>query len=115
MRKRWCTSKKPCILNGIDDVASQPDLVSRCLLMELPTITLRRTEEDLNSYTYACHTLGLNSHLQQRLTQPVHAVGLDQERGTQCMRLGRNGPVACRKYNFQAVAVGSSTPYQFQP
>jgi len=41
--------KKPCILNGIDDVASQPDLVSRCLLMELPTITLRRTEEDLNS------------------------------------------------------------------
>lgn len=40
---------KPCILNGIDDVASQPDLVSRCLLMELPTITLRRTEEDLNS------------------------------------------------------------------
>lgn len=41
--------KKPCILNGIDDVTSQPDLVSRCLLMELPTITLRRTEEDLNS------------------------------------------------------------------
>lgn len=40
--------KKPCILNGIDDVASQPDLVSRCLLMELPTITLRWTEEDLN-------------------------------------------------------------------
>lgn len=40
---------KPCILNGIDDVASQPDLVSRCLLMELPTITVRRTEEDLNS------------------------------------------------------------------
>lgn len=40
---------KPCILNGIDDVASQPDLVSRCLLMELPTITMRRTEEDLNS------------------------------------------------------------------
>lgn len=41
--------KKPCILNGIDDVASQPDLVSRCILMELPTITVRRTEEDLNS------------------------------------------------------------------
>lgn len=40
---------KPCILNGIDDVASQPDLVSRCILMELPTITARRTEEDLNS------------------------------------------------------------------
>jgi hypothetical protein len=40
---------KPCILNGIDDVASQPDLVSRCILMELPTITVRRTEEDLNS------------------------------------------------------------------
>jgi hypothetical protein len=39
---------KPCILNGIDDVVSQPDLVSRCLLMELPTITVRRTEEDLN-------------------------------------------------------------------
>jgi putative DNA primase/helicase len=41
--------KKPCILNGIDDVASQPDLVSRCILMELPTITVRRTEADLNS------------------------------------------------------------------
>lgn len=40
---------KPCILNGIDDVASQPDLVSRCLLMELPMITARRTEEELNS------------------------------------------------------------------
>ncbi len=40
---------KPCILNGSDDVASQPDLVSRCILMELPTITVRRTEEDLNS------------------------------------------------------------------
>lgn len=40
---------KPCILNGIDDIASQPDLVSRCLLMELPTITLRRTEEEMNS------------------------------------------------------------------
>jgi hypothetical protein len=40
---------KPCILNGIDDVASQPDLVSRCILMELPAITVRRTEEELNS------------------------------------------------------------------
>ncbi len=40
---------KPCILNGIDEVASQPDLVSRCLLMELPMITARRTEEELNS------------------------------------------------------------------
>jgi len=40
---------KPCILNGIDDVASQPDLVSRCILMELPAITTRRTEEELNS------------------------------------------------------------------
>jgi len=39
---------KPCILNGIDDVVSQPDLVSRCLVMELPTITVRQTEEDLN-------------------------------------------------------------------
>lgn len=39
---------KPCILNGIDDVASQPDLVSRCILMDLPTIKVRRTEEDLN-------------------------------------------------------------------
>ena len=40
---------KPCILNGIDNVASQPDLVSRCILMDLPTITTRRTEEELNS------------------------------------------------------------------
>ena len=40
---------KPCILNGIDDVASQPDLVSRCILMDLPVITTRRTEEELNN------------------------------------------------------------------
>jgi putative DNA primase/helicase len=46
---------KPCILNGIDDVASQPDLVSRCILMDLPTITTRRTEEELNSKFAASH------------------------------------------------------------
>ncbi len=46
---------KPCILNGIDDVASQPDLVSRCILMDLPTITARRTEEELNSKFAAGH------------------------------------------------------------
>jgi len=46
---------KPCILNGIDDVASQPDLVSRCILMDLPVITTRRTEEELNSTFAASH------------------------------------------------------------
>lgn len=39
---------KPCILNGIDDIASQPDLVSRCISLDLPTIEVRRTEEEFN-------------------------------------------------------------------
>jgi hypothetical protein len=63
---------KPCILNGIDDVASQPDLVSRCMLMELPAITVRRTEEELNSKLAASITAiyaGLMTALSKTLAE----------------------------------------------
>lgn len=39
---------KPCLLNGIHGVATQPDLLSRCIHLELPAITVRRTEEEFN-------------------------------------------------------------------
>jgi hypothetical protein len=61
---------KPCILNGI--VASQPDLVSRCILMDLPTITIRRTEEELNSKFAASRPAifaGLMDALSKTLTE----------------------------------------------
>lgn len=38
---------RPVILNGIDDLASRPDLAERSLLVELEAITHRRTEADL--------------------------------------------------------------------
>lgn len=40
--------QRPAILNGIDDLASRPDLAERCLHVHLPTIQTRRTEEELN-------------------------------------------------------------------
>jgi len=39
---------KPCILNGIGDIASQPDLLSRSIQIELPAIKVRRTEAEFN-------------------------------------------------------------------
>lgn len=39
---------KPCLLNGISDIASQPDMVSRCIQLELPTIKVVRTEEEFH-------------------------------------------------------------------
>ncbi|MFS2006429.1 hypothetical protein ACEN9F_22690 [Duganella sp. CT11-25] len=39
---------KPCILNGIGDIASQPDLLSRSIQLELPAIKVRRTEAEFN-------------------------------------------------------------------
>lgn len=36
----------PCILNGIDDIATRPDLIERCLVLELPAIGARRYEDD---------------------------------------------------------------------
>lgn len=38
----------PIILNGISGVADQPDLVSRCVHIELEKITVRQTEEEFN-------------------------------------------------------------------
>ena len=32
-------ARRPIVLNGIDDLAERPDLVSRCIVLELPTIT----------------------------------------------------------------------------
>lgn len=39
--------KKPILMNGIAVVATQQDLIDRTLLVSLPTITMRRTESDL--------------------------------------------------------------------
>lgn len=39
---------RPCLLNGIGDVANQTDLLSRCVHLELPVIKVRRTEEEFN-------------------------------------------------------------------
>lgn len=39
---------RPCVLNGIGDVANQTDLLSRCVQLELPVIKVRRTEEEFN-------------------------------------------------------------------
>lgn len=39
--------QRPVILNGIDDLASRPDLAERCIHLELPVITERRSESDL--------------------------------------------------------------------
>jgi putative DNA primase/helicase len=38
---------RPVILNGINELASQSDLLSRCLPVELPRITQRRPESEL--------------------------------------------------------------------
>jgi hypothetical protein len=40
---------KPCILNGIGDIATQPDLLSRSIQIDLPVIKVRRTEAEFNN------------------------------------------------------------------
>jgi putative DNA primase/helicase len=82
---------KPCILNGIDDVASQPDLVSRCLLMELPTITVRRTEEDLNNQFAASLDAifaGLMDTLSKTLAELDNVTDLPENRMADFSRFG---------------------------
>jgi hypothetical protein len=39
--------QRPIILNGIDDVATRPDLADRCLHLLLPPLATRETEADL--------------------------------------------------------------------
>jgi hypothetical protein len=39
--------QRPVILNGIDDIATRPDLAERCLHVTLPPIRQRMTEEEL--------------------------------------------------------------------
>jgi GNAT superfamily N-acetyltransferase len=39
--------QRPVILNGIDDLASRPDLAERCIHLALPTLTTRATESDM--------------------------------------------------------------------
>jgi hypothetical protein len=41
--------QRPVILNGIDDIASRPDLAERCIHLMLPTLTNRETESELAS------------------------------------------------------------------
>lgn len=82
---------KPCILNGIDDVASQPDLVSRCLLMELPTITVRRTEEALNNEFAASHDAifaGLMDTLSKTLAELDNVTDVPENRMADFARFG---------------------------
>lgn len=39
--------QRPVIINGIDDIASRPDLADRCLHLQLPPLVSRRTEADI--------------------------------------------------------------------
>lgn len=39
--------QRPVILNGIDDLASRPDLAERCIHLTLPPLRLRATEADM--------------------------------------------------------------------
>lgn len=39
--------QRPVIVNGIDDIASRPDLADRCLHMLLPPLVSRRTEAEI--------------------------------------------------------------------
>ncbi len=39
--------QRPVILNGIDDLATRPDLADRCIVLELPQLQRRATEHDL--------------------------------------------------------------------
>lgn len=39
--------QRPVIINGIDDIASRPDLADRCLHLLLPPLVSRRTEADI--------------------------------------------------------------------
>lgn len=39
--------QRPAILNGIDDIASRPDLAERCLHVTMPPISTRRPEAEL--------------------------------------------------------------------
>ena len=41
-------ASRPCVLNGIGDVANQTDLLSRCVHIELPVIKVWRTEKEFN-------------------------------------------------------------------
>lgn len=41
--------KRPVIMNGIDDLASRPDLAERCLHIELPPLRSRATEAELEA------------------------------------------------------------------
>lgn len=71
----------PCILNGIDDIATRPDLIERCLVLELPPIGARRYEDDfwtefeaarprLLGTLYAALSASLVHEANTRLEQP---------------------------------------------
>lgn len=44
-------AQRPCLLNGIEEVATRPDLADRCLILNLPRIdgAQRRSEAELNA------------------------------------------------------------------
>ncbi len=41
--------QRPVILNGIDDLATRPDLADRCIVLELPQLKQHATEHDLDA------------------------------------------------------------------
>ena len=41
--------QRPVILNGIDDLATRPDLAERSIILELPTIQHRSTDQELDA------------------------------------------------------------------
>jgi hypothetical protein len=41
--------QRPVIINGIDDIASRPDLADRCLHLLLPPLVSRKTESEMSS------------------------------------------------------------------
>jgi len=61
---------KPCILNGIGDIASQPDLLSRSIQIDLPVIKVRRTEAEFNS-SFAAAQAAIFAGLMQALSKTL--------------------------------------------
>lgn len=64
---------KPCILNGIGDIASQPDLLSRSVQVELPIIKVRRTEAEFNA-SFTAAQAGIFAGLMEALSKTLAEV-----------------------------------------
>ena len=99
-------ASRPCLLNGIGDVANQTDLLSRCVHLELPVIKVRRTEEEFNrSFEKAIGPIfaGLMDALSRTLavlpeiTEAPTSRMADFERFGMAVERALNWPVGCFK------------------